>query len=1102
MKIYYNNIRGVKSKINSLKEIIDDQNPHIISLSETLLGKEENIEIKNYKFMYNSKKEGKGGIAIGIRKDVFKKCMLIEEKSEEYEATWIRISNNDNINVRIGTIYAPQESKTKKSVIEKMYNNIKMHKLEAEKRGEKIIISGDFNTKIGDYINGNKKEISKYGRMLLEIIKNEEMEILNTHIKCEGLWTRMEGGKKSVIDYVLINKEDTKYLNQMIIDDNKIMTPFHIIKGKTIYSDHCAIIIQMNWYVASKDEQQKYIKVVNNKTLTDFKRKTSGNILTKIVKQKEDIKEKYRKWNNYIKEMMNKCFNKKKGKREAKTKTISNLYRKKRKIKREYKKTKDKNKIRTRKYKIQKNLINEYIEEEEKKTIKDTIDKNIKQVKMNGGLNSNAFWEFKKQMDNSIKKEETISTMINEEGKIETEVEKIKIIFEKFYTNLFKPNKTESSEEDEESQIMQHIIFESIETIAKHERNKIQKIQRNEIIKNIKKLKKKNTCDSQGWNNKMLLNSGEDVEKSIQILFDEIETSETIPNEWIELIIKSIFKGKGQKNDVENRRGLFISNTISKLYERIKLDRNNEKLNEGISKYQCGGTKGRSTVDHIMTLNAIIDYNKTINSETYILFADAYKCFDKLDLKNCIIDLYKIIGATEAMRIYRLNEKGKAIIKTPVGEVGPIEANKIVRQGTILGPKLCCINTDKVNKIGKKCITYIGPKVKTESLIYVDDIQNASSNVKQLENAVDNLKSLENKKGYLFNNDVKKTAILIVNKKKKETYDIKLSVRKGEIKQTKEYKYLGEWFNEKGDHTTSLTKRKEKIFYYIKKIKLYGNEFKIGKYALMTRIKIYKTVVIPSIFHNIETWSYISKKEMKELEKIQATIVRRICEQRITTTYYGLISELGIWPIEKQIEYKKIMILHNILTTKGERTLKEIIEDQITNTWKGCWIEQVKEICENYDININNIKIYTKLKLKELVKSKIHKKLDEELKELKQTKTKLRFLNNFNQETYLNELTFKESIEMIKIRLNMIETKCNYKSLYKNNLKCELCRIENDTTEHLLECRALQGNVKIKAEDIMKPNKEIVRQIDKIIKRREELGYKIMVGGTDQEDIK
>ena len=42
-----------------------------------------------------------------------------------------------------------------------------------------------------------------------------------------------------------------------------------------------------------------------------------------------------------------------------------------------------------------------------------------------------------------------------------------------------------------------------------------------------------------------------------------------------------------------------------------------------------------------------------------MLFADAYKYFDKLNLKNYIIDLYDIVGAKEAIRIYRLNEKGR-----------------------------------------------------------------------------------------------------------------------------------------------------------------------------------------------------------------------------------------------------------------------------------------------------------------------------------------------------------------------------------------------------------------------------------------------------------
>ena len=1066
-RIYYNNIRGVKSKINSLREIIDQQEPHIISINETHLGEDENVEVKNYKFIYNSKKEGKMGTIIGIHNKLKDKCMIIEKISEEYEATWIKFSNNDKINIKIGNIYAPQESRTNKTVIKKMYQNIKKHIVDSRKLDEKIIITGDFNTKIGEYIKGNKPEVSKFGNLFLELLKNEEIEILNINKKCEGMWTRIEGKHKSIIDYVLINKEDTKYLNQITIDENKEITPYHIVDNRTIYS---AIIIKMNWLSATIDQNQGNIKVVNSKTLAEFKQKTSGNVLTNIVKQKGGIKNKYKKWNIHIKKIMDKCFVKKKGKNGTKTKTIEKLYRKKRKMKREYRITKERNVIVARRYKIQNRLINQYIEEEEKNIKRQTINRNIKEIQENGGLNANIFWEFKKRMDRDKKREENITAIKNNEGELETDIEKIKNIFKIFYTELFKPNKNENTQEEKMAQKTQDIVFESIKNIARNEVETNGKINIQEIENNIKELKKKNTCDSQGLSNKILLNSGKDVENSLKIIFNEIDQSGIIPDEWMEVIIKSISKGKGVNTDVENRRGLFITNILSKIYEKIKLKKHNDKLNEGISKYQCGGKKGRSTVDHIMTLNAIIEYNKTINSETYILFADAYKCFDKLNLKNCIVDIHKLIGAKEAMRIYKLNENGKAIINTPVGEIGPIEANEIVRQGTILGPKLCCVNTDKINKIGKKCVTYVGPKVKTESLIYVDDIQNASSNVKQMENAADNLRRLENQKGYLFNNDVKKTAILIVNKKKKKLYDIKLKVRLGEIKQTNEYKYLGEWYNGKGDHTTSLAKIKEKITYFIKQIKFYGNEYKLGKYTLMTRIKIYKTVVFPSIFHNVETWSSISKKEMGELEKIQATIIKRIMEQKITTPYYGLISELGIWPIEKQVEYKKIMLLHSILTSKGERTLKEIIIDQIERTWKGCWVEQTKEICIKYNVDIKNITEYKKEKLKRVMKDNINKKLNSELQILKEEKTKLRFISNFEQEKYLEELQFNESIEMIKIRLNMIETKCNYKGKFKNDLMCEVCKEDIDTTEHILECRMNNVNITSTAEDIKNCN--------------------------------
>ena len=456
--------------MNSLKEIITDKKPHIISVNETHLGEDENIVEDRYHIIYNNKKEGKMGTIIGIRNDLKDKHIVIEKTSEEYEATWIKFTNNNNINVRIGNIYAPQECRTKEKVIKKMYKNIKKHILESRKLGEKIIITGDFNTKIGKYIKDNKKEISKFGKLFLYLLKNEEMEILNNNKKCKDMWT---GYNKSILDYVIVNKEDTKYLNEMSIDENKEFTPYHVKGKRTIYSDHCAIIIKMNWLLASKTEQVNQCSIsintsINTKTLAKFENETSGNVLTNIAKQRTNVKNMYKKWNKYVKKIMKKCFTKRKI-IKTKTKKVEMLYRKKRENKKEFRLIKEKNETTIRRYRIQKEIINEFIEEEEKKRKKDTINRNIKEIKENGGVNANIFWEFKKRMDNKTKKDEEITAIKNEKGELETDIEKIKEIFKNFYIQLFKPNDAGNTEEEEKAREIQDILFESIIRIAEND---------------------------------------------------------------------------------------------------------------------------------------------------------------------------------------------------------------------------------------------------------------------------------------------------------------------------------------------------------------------------------------------------------------------------------------------------------------------------------------------------------------------------------------------------------------------------------------------------------------------------------------------------------
>ena len=93
-------------------------------------------------------------------------------------------------------------------------------------------------------------------------------------------------------------------------------------------------------------------------------------------------------------------------------------------------------------------------------------------------------------------------------------------------------------------------------------------------------------------------------------MLNEVEKHVTISKEWEYMKIKSIYKGKGNKKEMNNQRGIFIINILSKLLERIMYTRNKENLRKGISEHQNGSMDKRNIYDNLFTLLAIIDDNK------------------------------------------------------------------------------------------------------------------------------------------------------------------------------------------------------------------------------------------------------------------------------------------------------------------------------------------------------------------------------------------------------------------------------------------------------------------------------------------------------------
>ena len=51
-------------------------------------------------------------------------------------------------------------------------------------------------------------------------------------------------------------------------------------------------------------------------------------------------------------------------------------------------------------------------------------------------------------------------------------------------------------------------------------------------------------------------------------MFNKIKTENQVPIPWQVTTVKSIYKGGVKENIQENQRGIFLINTVSKIYER------------------------------------------------------------------------------------------------------------------------------------------------------------------------------------------------------------------------------------------------------------------------------------------------------------------------------------------------------------------------------------------------------------------------------------------------------------------------------------------------------------------------------------------------------
>ena len=905
-------------------------------LVETKLGEKEDIKIDGYEVRKMNRDENGGGVMILIRKELDNITIIVREDREVGESMWITIANGRN-NIRIGVVYAPQESRTLLAKLKVMYKGIKEQIEEAKKQQQKVLIVGDFNCKIGDAIKGNTEEVTKGGKLLLKMINKLDMKLVNGSSVCRGTWTRVEGNHKSVLDYVIMNNEDLELVEDMLIDEERNITPYHQSDERKIFTDHNAIMLKINWNMRYKRGEHSKISM-NKNTKAKFKEKTMKGKLTNIWNKHDaprDTQTKYTEWNEEVKRIAKETFTVKKVKKHDR-KEIRMLKKKKKELKKQVRKATEEEKGILR---IRKKLIDQHIEKYDKEVKRLRAITLASEIKKEKGFDGSAFWEYKKR--NRGKKAEAMYAMKNEHGTIEENPSKIMDIYQKFYKNLL----TEKKMQTEEGRKIEKGVEKYVATLEKTaKKTKITPFTKEEYQKLKKELKAGKAADLQGWKYEMVANAGDDLDDSMLKMLNDVTTNYVVPNQWREMVIKSIGKGKGDPRTMDSKRGLFLTNIVSKVAEKLIKNRNKTTIDSNLTPYQCGGVKNRGIGDNLFLVNSAVEEHRKRKESLYILFTDLEKCFDQLWLKDCIKEIAEAgVPPEEAYFIYLMNKDVKAYVDTPIGRTEAFEVNEIVRQGTVMAVDLCGVSTDKINRIEgarDKDTTVSGVKIKYP--VFVDDMV-ALGDKETIERMEGKLKFLEEAKKFTFNIDKGKSEILVMKMNRgKPTEGPKVRVGKGEIQITNTYKYLGDQYDESGKNKSKIEKKMEKARYIVSEIKRSGSYGEVGEADTEIRIMLLQTVVKPTLLFNTETWINIRKEEWSKISSVHYEVLRKTFEQKHNTPYWGIIAETGIWPYMYEVVYKRLMFFHHLIHSEEKRIARKMVIHQMEKGDENTWYEGVR----------------------------------------------------------------------------------------------------------------------------------------------------------------
>ena len=541
-------------------------------LQETKLTVNEVIKSeasKDFQVYYlNRQNKHGGGLAVGIENNI--ESTLIREGDDNIEALSIQIILKQ-LPVRIIVGYGPQENDNidKKT---QFWNFIEQEINEAEIAEHGIILQMDGNLHAGPgLVKNDPNPINRNGKLFTDFLKrNNSLIVLNSLESCKGVITRrrmLENRiEQAVLDFFLINEKLRPFFKELIIDEEKEFGLYNLAQikknKKIIESDHNSLICSFNIEINRiKPVREEMFNLRSNKCQEEFKKATENNSdLVNCFKNGLSFEKQTRKWQKLFNSILKKCLKKvrivgKKKIQENRLK-IFEIMKERTQKKKELEKIEISEEIK-KKIKDRIKVIEETIEKEASEENMKNVMASLRELGKKGtslkGEGRTKMWKIlnKNYPKNSI----TVPVgKKDHSGNIITNHDKLKHLYLETYMNRLRNRPVKPGFEK----------LKSMKTKLFNLRLKVSEKRKSYpwTIKNLEDavsgLKKQKARDPNGLINEIFKDgvAGRDFKLSLLSFFNKIKEENVIPDFVRYADVATIYKGKGEKSNLENDRGI------------------------------------------------------------------------------------------------------------------------------------------------------------------------------------------------------------------------------------------------------------------------------------------------------------------------------------------------------------------------------------------------------------------------------------------------------------------------------------------------------------------------------------------------------------------